>query len=159
MTTEGWRKEERRTHIHTPTLTVNFAYTNTHTYQGTPFFQDISWEGEPSITYTHNSCLPKIGLTMIDPYTHTHTHAWLPAQTHIHLVARSFFSLTGASPLHECSVTLDLRTYFTSVEWVFLVETIVLQSVLWDIRAWSARFLVCALFMWKNSGILSLEYF
>ena len=49
---------------------------------------------------------------------------------------------TGAFPLHECGVTCILRTYFTSVRRVFLVKTVVLQTVLWDIRMWSARFLV-----------------
>ena len=38
--------------------------------------------------------------------------------------------------------TRYLRTYFTSVRRVVLVETGVLQTVLWDIRAWSARFQV-----------------
>ena len=52
-----------------------------------------------------------------------------------------FFTLTGLYPSHAFSVTGSLRTYFTSVRRVFLVETVVLQTVLWDIRAWSARFL------------------
>ena len=52
------------------------------------------------------------------------------------------FTFTGAFSLHAYGVTRNWRTYFTSVRRVFLVERDVLQTVLGDIRAWSARFLV-----------------
>ena len=69
--------------------------------------------------------------------THTHAHALLLAQTHI-LPSRlqEHFPDTHAALhatcvlFHQCGANL-------------LRETVVLQSVLWDIRAWSARFLVC----------------
>ena len=52
------------------------------------------------------------------------------------------FTFTGAFRLHACGVKRNWRTYFISVRRVFLVEIVVLQTVLWDIRAWIARFLV-----------------
>ena len=43
-------------------------------------------------------------------YAHSHTLAWLLAQTHTHTPRGAFlFTLTGAFPLHACSVTRDLR--------------------------------------------------
>ena len=45
------------------------------------------------------------------------------------------FMFTEAFPLHACGVICSLRTYLTSMRRVFLVETVVLQTVLWDIRA------------------------
>ena len=70
----------------------------------------------------------------------TQTHPY-PRLIALH---NTYFSLTftGAFPLHACGVTRNWRTYFISVRLVFLVETVVLQTVLCDIRAWSARFLV-----------------
>ena len=59
---------------------------------------------------------------MTDKHTHTHASAWLLAQTHIHLVVRSSFTLTEAFSLHASSATRDLRTYFTSVGRVFLLD-------------------------------------
>ena len=56
--------------------------------------------------------------------THTHTHIWLRCKTHFS------FTFTGAFLLHACGVTRNWRTYFISVRRVFLVETVVLQSVL-----------------------------
>ena len=79
-------------------------------------------------------------------HTRTHTHAWLLAQSYIHLVVRSSFTLIGAFSLHAYSVTRNFRTYFTNVGRVFLVETVVLQTVRRNIWAWSARFLVGFLF-------------
>ena len=49
-------------------------------------------------TYTSN-CLLKIWLKRTD--THTHTYAWLLAQTHIHLAVHSF-TLTRVFLLHAC---------------------------------------------------------
>ena len=86
--------------------------------------------------HTHtSSCVLEICLMM----THTYTH---PCPRVIALHNTYFSSMfTGAFPLHACDVTRNWRTYFISVRRVFLVETVVLQTVLWDIRAWSARFL------------------
>ena len=72
----------------------------------------------------------------------THTYRHLYPRFIVCTDAYFFFMFTGAFPLHACSITYNLRTYFTSVRRVFLVETVVLQTALWDIRAWSARFLV-----------------
>ena len=114
-------------HIPTPMSTLYLTGAQTHTHLRAA---SNSTSRSASITHAH-SCLLEIRL-MTYMYTHTHTHAWLFAQTHI----------TGTFPLHACGVTRNLRTYFTSVRRVFLVETVVVQTVLWDIRAWSARFLV-----------------
>ena len=43
------------------------------------------------------------------------------AQTHIHLEARSSFTLTEVVPLHVYSVTSNLFTYFAGVGRVFLI--------------------------------------
>ena len=54
-------------------------------------------------------------------------------QTHIHThCTNTHYSLTptGVFLLHVYSVTRNLRTYFTSVRQVFLVETGVLQTIL-----------------------------
>ena len=72
---------------------------------------------------------------------HTHTYLY-PCRRLIACINTSFFTFTGAFFSHACGDTRNLRTYFTSVRWVFLVETVVLQTVLWDIRAWSTRFRV-----------------
>ena len=44
---------------------------------------------------------------------------------------RFSFTLTETLPLHACSVTRNLCTYFTSVLRVFLIETVVVQTALW----------------------------
>ena len=60
--------------------------------------------------------------------THTYTH------TYPRLIAlqNTYFSFTftGAFLLHACDVKRNWRTYFISVRRVFLVETVVLQTVL-----------------------------
>ena len=71
-------------------------------------------------------------MDMID-YLHKHTYV-------SRCVSLTIF--TGAFPLHSFSVTRNFRTYFTSVCPVVLVKPVVQQTVLWDIRAWSSRFLV-----------------
>ena len=53
-----------------------------------------------------------------------------------------FFTFVEEFLLHARGVTRNWCIYFTSVWRVFLVETVILQTVLWDIWAWSARFLV-----------------
>ena len=116
------------THTPMPTLDLNCAQTHSH-ISGRFFYsspRSASW-------HTHaSSCVLEICLMM----THTHTHVWLLFTAHFS------FTFTGAFPLHACGVTRNWRTYFISVRRVFLIETVVLQTVLWDIRAWSARFLV-----------------
>ena len=81
---------------------------------------------------------------MILTYTHPYPCPRMIACTD------SYFSFmfTEAFPLHACGVTCNLHTYFASVRRVFLVETAVLQTVPWDIRAWSARFLVHTWSLW-----------
>ena len=59
--------------------------------------------------------------------------------------------------MHACGVTRNWRTYFISVRRVFLLETVVLQTVLRDIRAWSARFLVSRLIMFGEIIIMELN--
>ena len=61
----------------------------------------------------------------------------------------SSFTLTSAFLVHACIFTRNLRAYFSSVGRIFLVETVVLQTVLWDIQDWSARFLI-----WLYSAVL-----
>ena len=85
-------------------------------------------------THTQSSCMLETCLMM----THTYPCPRLIACTNTYFS----FTFTGAFSLHAIGVTCKWRTYFTSVRRVFLVETVVLQTVLWDIRAWSARFLV-----------------
>ena len=60
--------------------------------------------------------------------THTYTH---PYPRLVALQTTYFsFTFTGAFLLHACGVTRNWRTYFISVRRVFLVETVVLQTVL-----------------------------
>ena len=73
---------------------------------------------------------------------HTHTHLYPCPRLIAFTNTYFFFKFTGAFFSHACGDTRNFRTYFTSVRRVFLLETIVLQTVLWDIRAWGARFLV-----------------
>ena len=98
-----------------------------------------------SITHAHtqtSSCVLEICLMM----THTYAHPY-PCPRVIAFTSPYFsFTFTEAFPLYACGVTRNWRTYFTSVRRVCLVETVVLQTVLWDIRAWSARFLVAIFF-------------
>ena len=77
--------------------------------------------------------------------TYTHPDSRLTACTNTH----SSFTLTGAFPLHTCSITCNFCTYFTHVGRVFLVETVILQTVLLDIRAWSTSFYVLS-FLWRH---------
>ena len=75
-----------------------------------------------SITHTDTrSCVLEICLMM----THTHSCPRLIGYTNTYF----YFTFTGAFPLHTCGVTRSWRIYFTSVRLVFLVETVVLQTV------------------------------
>ena len=76
-------------------------------------------------------------------HTHTHTHKELSTEdlvdngTHPYpcprLIACTntyFFKFTGANFSHACGDTHNLHTYFTIVKRVFLVEMVILQTVL-----------------------------
>ena len=74
----------------------------------------------------------------------TMTHTYTLSYPRLVALQNTYFSSTFTEVflIHACGVTRNWRTYFISVRRVFLVERVVLQTVLWDIRAWSARFLV-----------------
>ena len=115
--------------VHTHTHSVHTLTTHSHT----PHTHVPRTRTPPR---TH-SCLMAVWLMM------AHTYTPIPMPTldclHKHLFLlhayRSVFS-------QACSDTHNLHTYFTSMRRVCLVETSVLQTVRWDIRPWSARFLV-----------------
>ena len=127
--TRSYRREsEDDRHTHMLNLDLTCAQTHTHSSgrfsYSTP--RSASW-------HTHtNSCILVICLMMTHPYPR------LVALQNTYFS----FTFTGTFLLHACGVTRNWRTYFISVRRVFLVETVVLQTVLWDIRAWNARFLV-----------------
>ena len=114
-----------------------FQHTQTHTHT------THTHHTHTPHTHTHVAVYWRFGWWW-HTYTPIHPHAWLLAQTH-------FFTSTGAFLSHACGDIWNLRTYFTSVQRVFLVEMVVLQAVLWDICAWSARFLV-----WSSRFLVSL---
>ena len=126
--------DDRHTHTHTythPCLPL-ILRAHKHSHILGRFFYSIlrstSWH-----THTHTSSYElEICLTM------THSYPRLVA------LQNTYFSstFTEAFLFHACGVTRNWHTYFISVQRAFLVETVVLQTVLWDIRAWSARFLV-----------------
>ena len=124
----------RDTHTPMPNLYLMCAQTHSHILgrflYSTP--RSASWH-----TYTHTSSYELETCLMM---THTYTHPY----PRLVALQNTYFSFTfrGAFLLHACGVKRNWRTYFISVRRVFLVETVVLQSALWDIRAWSARFLV-----------------
>ena len=147
--TRSYRREsddDRHTHTYThPCLPLILcAHKHTHASRGTSF---IALPGALHDRHT-SSCVLEICLVITLTYTHLYpTHVWLRCTTYFS------FTFTGAFPLHACGVTRNWRTYFISVRLVFLVQTVVLQTVLWDIQAWSARFLVlkfiyCVLSVW-----------
>ena len=86
-------------------------------------------------TYT-SSCLVESAVNMTD--THPCLYARLIACTNTHTPLAAFFF----NNYRSFSFTRNLDTYYTSVGRVFLVETVVSQTVLRDIRAWSAFILV-----------------
>ena len=116
-----------------------------HTHNSGRFFYSTSRSA--SITRTHtSSCVLEICLMI---------HTPMPTLDCLHSTYFSF-TFTGAFPLHTWGVTRNWRTCFASVRRVFLVETVVLQTVLWDIRAWSARFLVFVCFRSRYSYKMEL---
>ena len=134
--------DNKHTHTHTPmpTLDLTCVQTHAHTSRGASF---IALPGALLLRTHTSSCVLEICLMMTHPCPRLMT------------CPNTYFSVTftGAFPLHACGVTHHWRTYFTSVRRGFLVETVVLQTVLWDIQAWIASFLVllfqpiCAVFI------------
>ena len=126
--------------------TLYLACAQTHSRISGRFFystpKSASW-------HTHTSSY-ELEICSLIIHTYTHTYPRLVA-----LQNTCFsFTFTGAFLLHACGVTRNWRTYFIIV---FLVETVVLQTVLWDIRAWSARFLdnfLCVETLWQSLEFL-----
>ena len=113
-----WESDhDTHTYIHLYPPLVIRVHKRTHIWDAPlQHFQDAS------ITHTHthtSSCLLEIWLMM----TRTYTYPYLC--DHIF-----FFTFTGAFPLHACGVTRNWCTYFASLRRGFLVETVVLQTVL-----------------------------
>ena len=106
-----WRVKMTDTHTQT---TLDLACTNTHISRNTSF---LCTYRSASIHTTTSSSLLEIWRMMTDTHAHTqtYTHSWLFAKTHIHLVVRSSFTLTGAFSLHTCSFTPN--SIFTSPVW------------------------------------------
>ena len=116
--------------------TLDLACTNTHTFWGAPLFSTSRRVPLHIQTIWWLSLSPG---DLVDDDRHVHPYTpRLIACTNTPFS----FTLIGAFSLHACSVTRNSRIYFTSVRLVSLVETVVFQTVLWDIRAWSACFLV-----------------
>ena len=101
-----------------PTLGLTCVQTHTHTSRGT----FIALLG--ALPLHTSSCVLEICLMMTHAYTHPYSCPRLIASTNTY-----FSTITGAFPLHTCCVTRNWRTCFTSVRQVFLVETVVLQTV------------------------------
>ena len=77
------------------------------------------------MTHTRTSSYElEICLMMTPTYTHPYPRLIALHNTYIS------FTFTVAFPLHACGVTRNWRTNFISVRLVFLVETVVLQTVL-----------------------------
>ena len=138
--TRNCRRESDDTDTHTHPHAHSWSYvcTNTHTHLGVRHL---------SITHTI-SCVLEIWLMT----THTYTHPYPWPRLITCTITYFSFTFTGAFPLHACGVTRNWRTYFTSVRRVFLVETVVWQTVLWDIRVWRDRFLVFLMLLLRPTG-------
>ena len=106
-------------HTHIPSLDLTCAQAHTH-ISGRASYSTFR---SAFIVHTHTSSyLLEIWLMM----THSYPCPRLIACTNTYFS----FTCTGAFPLHTCAVTRNLRIYFTSVRRVFLVETVVLQTIL-----------------------------
>ena len=116
-----------------PTLDLMCA--QTHPHISGRFFYSTSRNATITHPNTHTQLFTG---DLFNDDTHPYPCPRLMACTNAYFT----FTFTRAFPLHACGVTRNWRTYFTSVRRVVLVETVVLQTVLWDIRAWSVRFLV-----------------
>ena len=135
------------THTCTHTYAHPWSYvcTNPHTHIWCAPFTAL-----PGVLplHTHtSSCLLEIWLMM----THTYTPIPMPTLECLH---KHIFLLHVYRSSRACGDTRDLRSYFTSVRRVFLVETVLFQTVLWDIRTWSARYLV--IYMINVAWLISL---
>ena len=129
------------TYTHPCLPLILHVHKHTHTSRGTSL---IALPGALPL-HTHTQKQVCTG-DLLDDGTHIQTHITLATLDclHKHLFLLHVYR---SIPLHTCGVTtLNWSTYFTSVQRVFLVETVVLQTVLWDILAWSARFLVLIFF-------------
>ena len=137
--TRSYRRESdddryTHTHIHTPMPTLDLTCTQTHSHISGRFFYSTPWSAS---WHTHTSSY-ELEIRLMMTHTYTHPYPRLVALQNTYFS----FTFTGAFLLHACCVTRNWRTYSISVRRAFLVETVVLQTVLWDIRAWSARLLV-----------------
>ena len=94
------------TDTHTPMPTLDLTCAQIHTSRGASFI-----------------ALPG---ALHETHTYTHPYPRLIALRNTYFS----FTFTGEFPLHACGVTRNWRTYFISVRRVFLVETVVLQTVL-----------------------------
>ena len=156
--------------MHTSIPILNLACTNKRTSWSAPlvttsksfplhtqissYLLEFAWWWQTH-KHTHTYLHPRfMACTDTQTHTHTYTHASWLAQTH------SSFTLTGAFPLHASSITINLCTYSTSVEASLLSRDGLLQSVLWDIRAWSARYLVDVMlvYYWCVTGVFFVSH-
>ena len=100
--------QDTHTHTHTHTRARARAHTHTRTH-----------------AHTHTRTQLSTG-DLVDDDTHPYPCPRLIACKDTYFS----FMFSGAFSLHACGVTCNLRTYFTSVRRVFLVETVLLQTVL-----------------------------
>ena len=110
------------THTHThPCLSLILrVYKPTHTHISGRFF--IALPGALPL-HTHKQLCAG---NLFNDDTYTHPYPRLIACTTTYFS----FTFTRVFPLHACGVTRSWPTYFTSVRRAFLVETVVLQTVL-----------------------------
>ena len=113
-------------YIYTPMSTF-ISRAQTHIHLGVCFF--LALLGALPLYIQTRSCLLEIWLM---------THAAIIILTLDCLHKHTFL----CHAYRRVFLTRNLRTYFTSVGRVFLGKTVILQTVLWNIRVWSSRFLV-----------------
>ena len=77
------------------------------------------------MTHTQTSSY-ELEICLMMTHTYTHPYPRLVALQNTYFS----FTFTGVFLLHACHVTRNWRTYFISVRRVFLVETVVLETVL-----------------------------
>ena len=117
-TSSCWRESDDagHTHIHTLMPTLNLTCARTHTHIGCAHLQPFQECFDNTHTHTQVTVYWRFSWWW-HAHTHTHIYASLLAQTHIFP--------SGEFPLHAYGVTCNLRTYFTSMRRVFLVQTVV----------------------------------
>ena len=121
-TSSCWRESDDagHTHIHTLMPTLNLTCARTHTHIWCAHLQPFQECFDNTHTHTHtSSCLLEIWLMMMHTYTHLYPRFIDCTDTYFS------FMFTGAFPMHACGVTCNLRTYFTSMWRVFLVQMVV----------------------------------